>query len=176
MKKIFALLMAIVLCVCVLCSCSSTEAAPDGMKAIESSDKLPYDMYIPAHWVQDLSTGAVSAYVSNSDLSNVSMTQFNLDEMKKLSEYVSDYTEELSTNLDEFKMSEGFPKKMVLDGVEASKIEYTASLAGNSYKFMQVICVNAGTIYYFTYTSLVENFDLHTEDVQNILDNFFFKN
>lgn len=177
MKKYISLILTLVLCFCVLCSCGNeTEAAPDNMKAVESSDKLDYNLYIPAHWVQDLSTGVVSAYVSNSDLSNVSMTQFNLDEMKKLDTFVEDYSKELSENLDNFAMSEGFPQKMILDGVEASKIEYTAKLVGNEYKYMQIICVNSGTIYYFTYTALADNFDTHTEDVQKIIDNFSFKN
>ena len=176
MKKFVSLALIFVLCFCVLCSCSNnTEGAPDGMKAVESSDKLDYNLYIPAHWVQDLSTGAVSAYVSNSDLSNVSMTQFNLEEMKPLDDFVADYTKDLKDNLGSFTMSEGFPQKMILDGVEAQKFEYTASLAGNQYKYMQIICVNGGTIYYFTYTSLADNFDTHTEDVQKIIDNFTFK-
>ncbi|MBR5314689.1 MAG: DcrB-related protein [Clostridia bacterium] len=176
MKKFLALFLATVFCFTLLCSCGErTEGAPDGMKAVESSDKLDYNIYIPAHWVQDLSTGVVSAYVSNADLSNVSMTQYNLEELKPLDDYVKKYTDELTTNLDDFQMIEGYPQKMILSGVEAKKIEYTASLAGNTYKFMQVICIKGATIYYFTYTALSENFDTNAEDVQKILDNFAFK-
>ncbi|MBQ7968335.1 MAG: DcrB-related protein [Clostridia bacterium] len=176
MKKFLALFLAVVFCFTLLCSCSkNTEGAPDGMKAVESSDKLDYNIYIPAHWIQDLSTGVVSAYVSNSDLSNISMTQYNLEELKPLDDYVKQYTDELTANLDELKMSEGYPQKMILDGVEAKKLEYTASLAGNTYKFMQVICIKGATIYYFTYTALSENYDANAEDVQKILDNFAFK-
>lgn len=177
MKKFFALLMAVVLCLCLFCSCSQrTKGAPDGMKAIESSDKLDYNIYIPAHWIQDLSTGAVSAYVSESDLSNVSMTQFNLEELKPLSDLVTDYTKELSENLGNFTMLEGSPEKMLLDGVEAQKIEYTATLVGREYKYMQIICIKSTTIYYFTYTALAENYDANLEGVQSIIDNFAFKN
>ncbi len=177
MKKLIAICLVFIMCLCIFCSCSSrTEGAPDGMKAVESSDKLDYNIYIPANWVQDLSTGVVSAYVSNSDLSNVSMTQFNLEEMKKLDDYVSYYVKELEENLISFTLSEDFPQKMILDGVEAEKIEYTASLAGNKYKYMQIICINENTMYCFTYTALSENFDTHTEEVQKIIDNFSFKN
>ena len=170
--------MTFVFCLCMLCGCGSrTEGAPDGMKALTSSDKLDYYIYVPAAWVQDLSTGAVSAYVSSSDLSNVSMTQFNLDELKKLDDHVADYIADLETNLNGFKLEEGYPEKgaTLLGGVEAKKLEYTASLAGNEYKYMQIICAKSGTIYFFTYTAMAEAYDEHTEEVQQILDNFAFK-
>ena len=155
---------------------TAVEGAPDGMKALTSNDKLDYKIYVPASWVQDLSTGAVSAYAGASDLSNISMTQFNLDEMKKLDEHVADYVEDLEENLNDFKMVEGYPEKgaTLLNGVEAKKLEYTATLAGNEYKYMQVICSKGGTIYFFTYTALADAYDNHTEEVQQILDNFAF--
>ena len=178
MKKIFALLMTFVLVLCAFCGCSArTKGAPDGMKALESSDKLDYYIYVPVTWVQDLSTGVVSAYVSASDLSNVSITQFNLEELKKLDEYVTDYVEDLGENLKDFKLEEGYPEngKTLLNGVEAQKLEYTATLAGNQYKYMQIICAKGGTIYYFTYTALADAYDTNMEDVNMILDNFAFK-
>lgn len=177
MKKIISLIITLVLALSLLCGCTNSGYAPDGMKVLESSDKLDYNIYIPAGWVQDLSTGVVSAYVSSNDLSNISMTQFNLEELKKLDEYVSDYIKELEENLQEFKLEEGYPEKgkTLLGGVEAAKIEYTAKLVGKEYKFMQIICVRGGTIYYFTYTALSEAYDSHIEAVQQILDNFAFK-
>ncbi len=177
MKKTIAFALTLLMCFALLCSCTTerTKGAPDGMKAIESSDKLDYNIYIPAGWVQDLSTGAVSAYCSSSDLSNISMTQFNLEELKPLDEYIAKYTEDLKENLGEFQLSENSPENILLDGVEARKIEYTAKLVGNEYKYMQIVCINGGTIYFFTYTALTEKYDEHTEDVQKILDNFAFK-
>ncbi len=177
MKKIVSLVLTLVLALSLFCGCTSSGPAPDGMKVLESSDRLDYNIYIPAGWVQDLSTGAVSAYVSSNDLSNISMTQFNLEELKKLDEYVSNYVTELEENLQEFKLEEGYPEKgkTLLDGVEAAKIEYTAKLVGNEYKYMQIICIKGGTIYFFTYTALAEAYDSHLEAVQQILDNFAFK-
>ncbi len=177
MKKSIALFITLILTLTLLCGCGNTSPAPDGMKVLESTDKLDYNIYIPAGWVQDLSTGAVSAYVSSTDLSNISMTQFNLEELKKLDEYVSDYITELEQNLQEFKLEEGYPEKgkTLLNGVEAVKLEYSAKLVGNEYKYMQIICIKGGTIYYFTYTALAEAYDNHLEAVQKILDNFAFK-
>ena len=69
---------------------------------------------------------------------------------------------------------EKYPENVTLDGVAASKIEYTATLAGDQYKFMNIICVVGAELYIFTYTSTVDLYDSHTEDVQSILDNFAF--
>lgn len=178
MKKTLCLLITLVMTLSLLCGCgSNAKGAPDGMKAVESSDTLDYYIYIPAHWVQDLSTGAISAYASTSDLSNISMTQFNLDEIKPLNEYVTKYVEDLGENLKDFKLAEGYPEKgeTLLGKTAAVKLEYTAKLAGNEYKYMQIICVKGSTIYYFTYTALPELYEKHMEEVQQILDNFAFK-
>ena len=176
MKKIIALILTTIFCLTAFCGCvSNKNFAPDGMKVLESSDKLDYNIYIPASWIQDLSTGVVSAYYSASDLSNISMTQFNLETLDTLQNYVDKYVKDLEENLKDFKLAEGFPKKTLLDKVEAYKLEYTATLAGNEYKYMQFICINRATIYYFTYTAMVDAYDSHTEDVQKIIDNFSFK-
>ena len=178
MKKTVALLMVLVMALCLLCSCgddSATMNAPDGMKALTSSDKLDYNIYVPFSWTQDLSTGVVSAYAGMSDLSNISMTQYNYEENKILEDYIKDYTEELKGNLGKFEMCEGYPQNTLLDKVESVKLEYTATLASKDYKFMQIITLKNGTMYFFTYTALADAYDAHTEDIQKILDNFDFK-
>ncbi len=176
MKKVITIITLLTVCICSFAGCSNkTQSAPNGMKVLESSDNLDYSLYIPEVWIQDLSTGAVSAYYSSSDLSNISMTQFNLDELKPLEEYTKDYIKDLEENLNDFKMSEGFPENIILGGVAAEKIEYTATLSGNTYKYSQIICINKATIYFFTYTALEDAFDSHKEDVQMMIDNFSFR-
>lgn len=187
MKRIISVFLVSVLCLALFCSCQSQpEGAPDGMKAVESSDKLDYNLYIPAHWTQDLSTGVVSAYVNNSDLSNISMMQGNNEKMEKLDTIVEEYIKNLSSNIglgkdengkltDTFKMAEGYPEKCTLNGVEARKLQYSATVSGADYTFMQIICSKGGSVYYFTYTALTDNFETNMEDVQKVIDNFAFK-
>lgn len=176
MKKYIALILTVVLCIGIFCSCSKdNETAPDGMKAVQSSDNLDYNIYIPETWTQDLSTGVISAYCKSSDLSNISVTQYNLEDTDSLTKHVEDYITELKNNLADFSLSEDYPQNALLGGTTASKIEYTAKLVGNEYKYMQIICIRKGTIYFFTYTSLSERYDEHTEEIKNILDNFSFR-
>ncbi|MBQ6701337.1 MAG: hypothetical protein IJN17_00100 [Clostridia bacterium] len=180
MKKAVALLMILAMSLTLLCGCGgdSPAQAPEGMKALESTDKLEYNIYVPYGWTQDLSTGAVSAYAGSSDLSSIVMTQYTYDtqEAKDLLEYTNNYTDELSKTFTDFKLAEDSPLGTTLDGLPAYKIEYTGKLAGKEYKFMQVICLKGGaTIYFFTYTSLSTVYDSHLDDVNKILDNFDFK-
>ena len=177
MKKIAALLLTLILCTSMLFGCSSerTKGAPDGMRAVESSDKLDYYLYIPAAWKQDLSTGAVSAYCSSADLSNITMSQFTLSEKNNLEDQVNIYIEGLKGTFVDFALDEASPENVTLGGVAASKIVYTGSLAGNLNKFMNVICVVNNNLYIFTYTSTSDLYDSHLEEVQKILDNFAFK-
>lgn len=175
MKKFIALLLAVIVCVGVLCACDSkrTEGAPDGMKAVTSSGDLPYNFYIPAAWTQDLSAGAVSAYCNSSDLSNVSMTQFKLTTSSTLKDETDKYVKELEETFKDFKLEKR--SDITLDKTAATKLEYTGKLVGDSYKFMTVVCYRGGAIYVFTYTSTVDNYDLHTTEVENMLKNFSFK-
>lgn len=68
----------------------------------------------------------------------------------------------------------GEPEQLTLDGVPALAYGYTASMSGIKYKFYQVISFRNATIYIFTYTAEVANYDSHIEDVVGILGNFRF--
>ena len=173
-RKIFVAIVLIL--TVVLCSCGSEVEAPDGMKVVESSDDLNYNFFIPKDWIQDLSTGVVSAYYSANDTSNVSITTYNIDNYEKpLSDYVEEYKTGLAENLGEFTLTEGYPQNTLLGGVGASKLEYTATFSGTPYKYMQILCIYRGNMYVFTYTSNGEKFDSHLAEVNYMLDNFSFK-
>ncbi len=159
-----------------LCSCGGDAEVPAGMKAVESSDDLSYNFFIPKDWIQDLSTGVVSAYYSTGDTSNISITTYNIDNYEKtLDDYVEEYMTGLDENLGEFTLSEGYPQNTLLGGIGASKLEYTATFSGTQYKYMQLLCIYRGNMYVFTYTSNAEKYDSHMEEVNFMLDNFSFK-
>ena len=43
------------------------------------------------------------------------------------------------------------------------------------YKIMQAACIKGSSVYLFTYTSIPENYDLHTEEVAQMLQHFIIK-
>jgi hypothetical protein len=74
----------------------------------------------------------------------------------------SDFTVESSTS-------------MLLDGGAAEKYVYTGTLAGNTFRYTQVITVRHSAAYLITVTEITSSTADHTEDITAILDNFRWK-
>lgn len=180
----------IVLCATVSCGDADEQWYPAGMK-LASSDKIDYKMWVPDDWIVDISTGVTAAYVSESDRSNVTLTAFSLtagDNYMSISQYWSKYKEELEKTFPDISVidtgedgaSDALTEEndlgvtLLVDGVAAKKYVYTATVTGTNYKFMQVIFIREGYVYLLTYTAMPENYDLHTEDVDKIIENFRF--
>ncbi|MHB1153260.1 MAG: hypothetical protein ACYCWE_14650 [Eubacteriales bacterium] len=173
---------------------------PKGMKKV-STDAVDYTMYVPDSWTVDISTGVISAYVKSTDRSNITMVAFNLeneDADMTADDYWAKYESELrqtfpdmeytsiqedgettvtaeTTTESETTSADAYiPTTTLLDGFSANKYIYTATVTGVTYKYMQVICIRGGIAYLFTYTTVPENFDIHLEEVDRILENFSF--
>ena len=184
MKKITALILAAVMCIA-LCACGESAAAdaPDGMKKVEVDTKN-YTIYVPQSWTVDMSTGTVSAYASATDRSNVSFTAFTVtDRTTTLDSFWESYADDFkSTFGDTMKYidekgeesAEPVAAKTTLGGIAANKYVYTARVTGEIYKFMQVTCLAAGSIYILTYTAVDSAFDAHVDDVNRIISEFKF--
>lgn len=176
MKRINAFLLILVIVLSLSASCSQKQPAPDNMKALETEMDLDYNIYIPYSWVQDLSTGIVSAYVSAGDFSNISMVAFALKEAGVTNEsFWEEYSEDFQNTFSDFKYEEGSPENMLLGGTAAVKHIYGAEVTGQEYKFMQIVCVRNMSVYIFTYTAHNQLFDGHLDEVKMIVDNFSFK-
>ena len=66
-------------------------------------------------------------------------------------------------------------ENMLLSQIAAKKYIYSATVTGQSYRFMQVVAIKSGTVYIFTYTATPDSFDKHIEDVTKILENLAIK-
>ncbi len=60
-------------------------------------------------------------------------------------------------------------ENLLLSNKQAKRYVFTATVSGISYKFMQVVLLDAGTVYVFTYTALPDKYDEHIESVEEIL-------
>ena len=171
------ILCAVMAALCLaLCACQKTPTevdVPDGM-ILASSDIVDYYLFVPQGWRVDMSGGMVSAYKSAEDPTSVSVmtwetpyaddTPADVWEMYKgeFESVFSDFTEESSTS-------------MLLDGGAAEKYVYTGTLAGNTFRYTQVITVRHSAAYLITVTEITSSTADHTEDITAILDNFRWK-
>ena len=177
MKNSVKILCAVMAALCLaLCACQKTPTevdVPDGM-ILASSDIVDYYLFVPQGWRVDMSGGMVSAYKSAEDPTSVSVmtwetpyaddTPADVWEMYKgeFESVFSEFTVESSTS-------------MLLDGGAAEKYVYTGTLAGNTFRYTQVITVRHSAAYLITVTEITTSDADHTEDITAILDNFRWK-
>lgn len=187
MKKVISVLLVTVMATMILTSCANKDAnTPEGFKEI-SDDAIGYDLYVPEDWISDISTGITSAYFSDTDPSNISMTSFELNnDVQSIEDYWSFYLpslralfpdlqfENLPENAEPEPVTVGVPEQLKIDGVPALAYNYTGSMNGTAYKFYQVITFKNATVYIFTYTAEAVNYDEHIKDVVDILANIKF--
>lgn len=178
MKKFTLIIIAIMLFVS-LTSCSKEETGlPEGM-ALLDNEAVDYLFYYPEGWIADRNDGMVSAYVSDKDRSNVSVTTFAASaDVTSVEGYLSmgdtTYFDNMRETFPDLEMlSEG--EEISLGGVPAKQYVFTATVAGELYKFRQVIAYRYGYIYMMTYTSTADGFDTHTDEVNSIVKEFKFK-
>lgn len=184
-KRIAAALLALLCLLMTACANNDGEVTdvPDGMKAIEFEGTFKA-MFIPESWTEDSSSGFAAA-VYESDRSSVSFTEFSAgDDITDAAGFWEDYRAQLEGSFSEFKL-DGEPYETEFSGISgAQKVVYSASVAGVTYKYMQIIVfvdrpyalglVSDCRIYIFTYTALPDNYETHLDDVDKIVDNFIF--
>lgn len=178
MKRLF--LVVLLMLSLILVSCSKEESElPEGMTYAEN-DAVDYILYYPEEWTLDRNDGMVNVYVSEKDHSNVSVTAFTAPSgVNSVDGYISmgetNYFEHLKENFTDLELlSDG--EETTLGTAPARQYVFSATVAGDEYKFRQIITYYYGYIYIFTYTSTLDAFDTHTEEVNSMAKEFTFKN
>ena len=168
----------------VLTGCSK-DGAPDGYKNVANENDA-FNFYVPTTWVSNTSGGTASAYYSSDDYSNVSFTCMVIDPGKTdtLETYKSTALEEFAEVLPNFKEI-AREEKLDENGVkvpdptiedrETLVFEYECTLGENNYKYMQAVTMKDNFFYIFTYTSLADNYDKHTAQIEEIISYIKFK-
>ncbi|MCR5262847.1 MAG: DUF1795 domain-containing protein [Clostridiales bacterium] len=165
-----ALLLALALSSCT----ARLDGAPDGMKLI-STDDVEYYLYVPQSWTEDISTGVVTAYVSEKDRSNISMAAFETgDSSMTAAAFWEKYEADLTATFPDAVFGE--TENTVVDGsIAAEQHTFTATVTGYEYEFMETVFVRGGTAYILTYTSTPESFDSHLDDVRSVISSLKFR-
>ncbi len=179
MKRYIALFLTLLLAFSI-CSCSKKEESdlPEGMLLLDNG-AIEYNFYYPEEWSVDRNDGMVSVYVSEKDRSNVSVVAFTANnEVSSVDDYLTmgdtTYFEHLRATFPDLEIiTDG--EEIALDSIPARQYVYTATVAGDAYKFRQIFTYRYGEIYMITYTSTLDGFDSHTDEVNSIITNFSFK-
>lgn len=150
--------------------------APKGMM-LASNDDVDYRFYVPDTWVLDTALPTSSAYVSESDRSNVTVTVYeaNVTQVNMTAaEYWVMCEEQLMAVLGDYHFvsrTEG-----TLDGRPSNTYTYSATINGKAYRFAQTVAAyRGGKVYTVTYTALDGVFDAHMDEYSQILAAFDFR-
>lgn len=123
-KKLTAIFLALIFCLCAV-SCSKKEAdAPEGMKNATVAGE-PFALYVPANWTSNTASGISGAYYPAVDGLSVSARYYKPSVATTKEEYldacIADLTLEYAEN--KFTLTEN-KKAASLDGKDAAKISY----------------------------------------------------
>lgn len=152
------------------------EDVPAGYQ-LASDDKYEYSLYVPDSWIVSRGGYNPTAYFSESDRSNVSMTVTFVDEaLGGAYEYVSSYWESFKIQSpDGSIIGDPVIKNDKMGKYDAYSIEYAYSINGSDYMIKQAFLPVSGSIYIFTYTSDTENYADHLDEVNKMIEMFEFK-
>lgn len=172
------LLIVLLTLVILLCGCSSSSDSdsdvPAGMNKFYN-EHVDYKAYIPGEWTVDYSTAVLKAQAFN-DPSNISITAQSVNPGMTLDSYWKGYEEDFKATFANMEYEGEVPTTTTLSGLPANKYVFTAEVTGNTYKFMQVVCIHNSTVYVITYTSTPDKYESFIEDVYKVLDSFAFDN
>ena len=154
MKKFLLTLLAAAM-VITSAACASDSTTPAGM-ILASDEIVDYDLFVPDSWTVDLSGGAVSAFRSKNDPASVSVMVWNLPYADStIDDWWNTYRAEFDMIFENFTLES--TETTTLDGVAANKYTYTASLAGNAYRYTQIASIRRGSVYLMTFTELASS-------------------
>ena len=185
-KRIISLVLALVMLLS-LCACASQEG-PEGVEIpsgflMAENEKTDYYFFYPSTWILDRNdAGMTSAYVSENDFSNISVTTFTASvEYPTLLDYAEKYYfakfEDNFNNLKVEKNQDGSLKRSSLkvDGCEALAVNYTATFSGENYGFRVWFISRGGYIYTVLYTAKEALYEAHIEEATAIAENLKFR-
>ena len=151
--------------------------APAGMK-LASNDDVAYRFFVPENWVLDTNVPTSSAYVSESDRSNVNVTVYmpEVDHIESVDDYWASAFEQIQAGMTVIGDVESEDFSYGGAGSAKGKIyRYTAEIEGVTFRFAQAITSYRGMVYTVTYTALAEQFDTHYNTYLDILAAFQFR-
>ena len=179
---LLSLLMLLPLCACGKKGEGDEVEIPDGF-ALAENKNTDYYFFYPANWTLDRNdAGMTSAFVSESDYSNISITAFTASaEYPTLLSYAENYYfvkfQDNFNNLEVEKNQDKSLKKSTLkiDGCDALAVNFSATFSQESYSFRAWFISYNGYIYTVLYTAKTEVFDSHLEEAEAVAKALKFK-
>lgn len=173
MKRISALLLAVLMLVSTVSLVSCGNNVNDGDYQLISTDADPFDFYVPKTWNKNNSGGVVSAYYSSQDMIMVSANADNRPVDTELSIYVDAVLTSYAT-LDGFEKLAG-PAQTTLASLPAYSFDYKMTSSNKEMKCRTIVAKYETYFVVISYCAKSEKFDTVLGDFEDMLANFSFR-
>lgn len=180
--RLWALLLVVALAFSLVSCSQEAPETPEGFLLAEN-EGADYYFYYPETWLLDRQdAGMTSAFVSENDFSNVSVTAFTASlQYPSLEQYAEEYYLKQFTdnfqNLTVDRNQDGSLKKSVLkiDDCDAISFRYGAVFGGEEYSFRTWLISYNGYVYTVLYTAKAPMFDTHLPLAEKIAESIRFR-
>ena len=169
MKKITALLCALLLVSTCFVSCGSNDDVPKGMVSAYI-DGEPFKLYVPEEMTSNTDSGISSAYANVPNRMMVSARYYVPSEETTLELYLNYCAQGYAESLDSFDLVS--TTATVLSGVNAYRMEYTAKINDLDYTCTQTVADNDGYIVSLNMYIPTESIETCKEFVEMITSEF----
>lgn len=154
------------------------DGAPEGWRDISLEGIHDYRLFIPDAWQTDMQSGIVSAYVSASDRSNISLSRhYPPTGVNTISQFFEALQPSYSTLYEDYEILDRHEEgedPVTIGGREGALYVMRGKHGGVTYRTMQIFFVRGSYIYVFTYTATDANFDTHRATVDDIISKITF--
>lgn len=171
MKKIFALILALVLLCTALVSCGRGDT-PDGMKSATLAGE-PFVLYVPEAFTDNTASGLSSAYFVSMDNTLIVSARYytHTDAEMDLDGYMTFCADSYAASLDNFEKT-GAVAGDTLGGADARKLTYKMTRGDDEYKVTQITVKHKGDFISLNFYATGEAMTVYEEAVSQIKTNF----
>lgn len=150
----------------------NTNGAPEGMQQISNDAIHEFGFFVPLSWVADMQTGYISAYVAETDRTNVSLVaHYPPSGVSNVAEYFATMEDERQSLLTDYRLLSGGEAgdEVPVAGGKGARYVYEGENGGVTYRISQVFFVRGAYIYTYTYTATADLYEQHLPEAEAIL-------
>ena len=136
---------------------------------------VDFTLFIPENWILDTTSFVVSAHVSDSDPSGITMTQAGLSGGLNEIPTIFENTKTELASLYTFRtLAEAYQRKVAELDAAVYQYSLTDKASGTTLHYLQCLFIQNATLYTFTYYASPELYECHMATVNEILDAICF--
>lgn len=176
MKRIIALLLALLMCTAVLTSCARDEDTPPKGMILASADTEPFKLYVPEQMTSNVQSGISSAfsYVSENKKMIISARYYTPSAEMGIEVYMDYCASGYAKSLESFTLVSN-NEAAVLSGVDARKMVYTAKIDETDYTCTQVSALYNGDMISLSFYIPTEVSEYHADTVSSVIKEFVLR-